>query len=834
MAETRTARMRLVHWSEGTDSPQRVDFNETFLSIENLAAIDQQGVEQDRPLPNKRGMYYFATDKGILYRSDGLAWAVVGSSTLSQLVRSARSDAVAMTIQAIAGQTADLLRMTSTSGATYVRVRPNGDVLAGPVRISQAARTTTAADTAPTDSAVTIDSASASMWNHTAKNTTGNTAGFYRAVRGTSTVFSVGPDGSVTTPAVTLTSAPSSDNHAVRRTDLTSAIASNVYDINGSNISGVLDVAKGGTGGTTQATARSGIGAAASATTFTAGTGLSGGGTLGANRTFSVDYAGNGTANSAARSDHTHDINSSSITGTLSVAGGGTGRTSITSGQYVIGAGTSGVTSKTPAQVLADIGAATSGHGHALTDANITGTLPVAQGGTGATTAAAARTALAVPSTSISVEAGAGLSGGGTLAANRTLQVVFEGSGTKDSAARSDHEHTSLESAGGRLYFHATTGALYHFVGSTRVFTAGSDGSFSLDTAGVSVSSSGTISGAKMSWSDITSKPSTFTPSTHGHKLTDSNITGTLPVNQGGTGATTASAARSNIQAAYVSHQIIAGTGLTGGGTLAANRTLNVNFPSTTFTLDGSTTGSSDIAARYDHKHNLTGTYIEGNLPWEKNSIPIPLGTEDLDPLTSTAVYHQNQDNNATAARNYPPGERAGLLEVVSSGDMVYQYYTDYSSSGAMWRRSKYRSNAWYGWKRMAEVGTDIDPLATRVGELEPVIGTLALPSTSKWTGHGYRPQIIREGKRRTLRGRVSPTGADFAQKGGANYLFNLPAIDRPSSVIGGIGQVAGFTSLGFARVEIGNTSVPAGDVLAGASKTTDWIGVDGISWYVD
>lgn len=1029
MAETRTARMRLVHWSEGTDSPQRVDFNETFLSIENLAAIDQQGVEQDRPLPNKRGMYYFATDKGILYRSDGLAWAVVGSSTLSQLVRSARSDAVAMTIQAIAGQTADLLRMTSTSGATYVRVRPNGDVLAGPVRISQAARTTTAADTAPTDSAVTIDSASASMWNHTAKNTTGNTAGFYRAVRGTSTVFSIGPDGTVTTPAVTLTSAPSSDSHAVRRTDLTSAIASNVYDINGSNISGVLGVAKGGTGGTTQATARSGIGAAASATTFTAGTGLSGGGTLGANRTFSVDYAGNGTANSAARSDHAHDINSSSITGTLSVAGGGTGRTSITSGQYVIGAGTSGVTSKTPAQVLADIGAATSGHGHALTDANITGTLPVAQGGTGATTAAAARTALAVPvnttsistgngltgggnltasrtisvqfagsgsantvarsdhthnasdivsrltveqmpntielagevdldtiladgnysqtssaevasganypsgiaghlrvvssgsntmiwqyyttytttnptnylrtrynstwgawrqvadqadltalvdvyaakshkhslsssditgtlplnqggtgattaaaartalavpSTSISVKAGAGLSGGGTLAANRTLQVVFEGSGTKDSAARSDHEHTSLESAGGRLYFHATTGALYHFVGSTRVFTAGSDGSFSLDTAGVSVSSSGTISGAKMSWSDITSKPSTFTPSTHGHALTDSNITGTLPVNQGGTGATTASAARSNIEAAYVSRQIIAGTGLAGGGTLAANRTLNVNFPSTTFTLDGSTTGSSDIAARYDHKHNLTGTYIEGNLPWEKNSLPITLSTEDLDTLTSTAVYHQNQDINATAARNYPPGERAGLLEVVSSGDMVYQYYTDYSSSGAMWRRSKYRSNAWYGWKRMAEVGTDIDPLATRVGELEPVIATLALPSTSKWAGHGYRPQIIREGKRRTLRGRVSPTGADFAQKGGAGYLFNLPAIDRSSSVIGGIGQVAGFSSLGFARVEIGNASVPAGDVLAVASKTTDWIGVDGISWYVD
>lgn len=38
----------------------------------------------------------------------------------------------------------------------------------------------------------------------------------------------------------------------------------------------------------------------------------------------------------------------------------------------------------------ANIGAAASGHGHALTDSGITGTLPISKGGTGATTAAAA------------------------------------------------------------------------------------------------------------------------------------------------------------------------------------------------------------------------------------------------------------------------------------------------------------------------------------------------------------------------------------------------------------------------------------------------------------
>lgn len=44
-------------------------------------------------------------------------------------------------------------------------------------------------------------------------------------------------------------------------------------------------------------------------------------------------------------------------------------------------------------------------------------------------------------------------------------------------------------------------------------------------------------------WADITGKPTTFPPSVHGHALTDANITGILPLNQGGTGADTAVAA---------------------------------------------------------------------------------------------------------------------------------------------------------------------------------------------------------------------------------------------------------------------------------------------------
>lgn len=47
-------------------------------------------------------------------------------------------------------------------------------------------------------------------------------------------------------------------------------------------------------------------------------------------------------------------------------------------------------------------------------------------------------------------------------------------------------------------------------------------------------------------WSAITGKPSTFTPSAHTHAASEIT-TGTLSVARGGTGATTAAAARSNL-----------------------------------------------------------------------------------------------------------------------------------------------------------------------------------------------------------------------------------------------------------------------------------------------
>lgn len=68
-----------------------------------------------------------------------------------------------------------------------------------------------------------------------------------------------------------------------------------------------------------------------------------------------------------AASTHTHaatDITS----GTVAVSRGGTGAGTLTSGNYLVGNGTAAIETKTPSQVLSDIGAAAASHSHAISD----------------------------------------------------------------------------------------------------------------------------------------------------------------------------------------------------------------------------------------------------------------------------------------------------------------------------------------------------------------------------------------------------------------------------------------------------------------------------------
>lgn len=104
-----------------------------------------------------------------------------------------------------------------------------------------------------------------------------------------------------------------------------------------------------------------------------------------------------------------------------------------------------------------------------------------------------------------------------------------------------------------------------------------------------------------------------------------------------------------------------------------------VNFNSTVYnmTADG---------------HVMTqGTY-------KKYVDPTILGSQNLDSMTVTGDYHQNNNTGATAALNYPT-TRAGLLEVrnPSGASMIYQRYSTYGSEQGLYTRTKYNS-AWTAW----------------------------------------------------------------------------------------------------------------------------------------
>ncbi len=78
----------------------------------------------------------------------------------------------------------------------------------------------------------------------------------------------------------------------------------------------------------------------------------------------------------------------------------------------------------------------------------------------------------------------------------------------------------------------------------------------------------------------------------------------TVPVNLGGTNATTAANARTNLNAANQDTTITAGTGLSGGGSLAANRTINIANTAVTAGAYGS--ASNTLSATVNAQGQLT------------------------------------------------------------------------------------------------------------------------------------------------------------------------------------------------------------------------------------
>ena len=206
-------------------------------------------------------------------------------------------------------------------------------------------------------------------------------------------------------------------------------------------------------------------------TSITAGAGLTGG-VITAAGTLAVDFGVSGSSTQAARADHTHDA-AGIASGTLPLARGGTGQSTAASpGGIVYGQSTSALAvtaAGTAGQVLKSAGSGTPTWA-SLTTADVSGTLAVTQGGTGATTASAARTALGA--------AGSGANSDITSLTNLTSMASITGSTTPGSSAIYA-AHSATTGARIAIYGQVSSGDTFSFAINGYAGPPGSAGSAS-------------------------------------------------------------------------------------------------------------------------------------------------------------------------------------------------------------------------------------------------------------------------------------------------------------------------------------------------------------------
>ena len=239
----------------------------------------------------------------------------------------------------------------------------------------------------------------------------------------------------------------------------------NAVAITGGTITGIFDlaIADGGTGASTAADARNNLGLASGATTTVGTMAVQNansvaitGGTVTGITDLAVADGGTGASNAADARDNlglksgavtivgtmaVQNANAVAITGgtitggtitgitDLAVADGGTGASTAADARNNLGLASGATT--TVGTMAVQNASSVAITGGTITGGTITGItdLAVADGGTGASTAADARTNLGVPPVTRTITGTGGLTGGGDLSTNRTISIATDSNG---------------------------------------------------------------------------------------------------------------------------------------------------------------------------------------------------------------------------------------------------------------------------------------------------------------------------------------------------------------------------------------------------------------------